>query len=458
MKKFHLLIILVSLFNLTTAQNCNYAVELLDDYGDGWGVGNDIIVEVEGTPIDTFTLVSGSGPEGHYINANEGEIIDIIFRGNGSYPSECRIILKDCKANTIANVNESDILNTTVNCTNCMSGDCENSEQICDNTTINSNPNGSGYYDELNSSNWGTLINGEHYSNWLHFQATVDCEICLTITNTDKIDYDFAVWNSFACPPTNQPLRCSYARMSSGLPDTAYNTGMRNTDLCSWEKAHIDTCGNSADGFTKCINATAGQEFTLLIDNWDGVSSPFTLSWSINQTDALNCDEPLPVEFITSSYNCKTKTLNWAVATEKNNDFFTIKVGQSFKDGKLIVDNEYKIYGKGNSNILSNYEYYLNINNVYVQIWQTDYDGTTVLLNTNYINCKYDNHSVVIYPNPINKDSYATINNEYKIIVIYDILGNKINNHINNNKISGLNRGIYIVVIDNIHTIRLIVN
>jgi len=460
-KKYLILLIFANIIIWTKAQNCNYAVELIDDFGDGWGVGNDIIVEVEGTPVDTFTLVSGAGPEGHYISVADGEVIDVTFRANGSYPNECRVVIKDCQATDEYNDNPDGVAipSVTVSCTGCMSGDCENSEQICDNTTISSNPNGSGYNDDLNAGNWGTLINGEHYANWMHFQAAVDCEVCFTISNTNKVDYDFAVWSGIECPPSTQPLRCSYARMVTGLPDAAYNTGMQNTDLCTWEKAGVDICGNSSDGFTSCINAMAGQKFTMLVDNWDGISTPFTLTWSFNVADPLNCEPiDLPVELIGISYNCSTQILQWQTASEINNDYFALKVGREYKNGKLVANNEYRIYGNGNSNQLASYEYNLEINNSYVEIWQTDYNGTTTLLNTNYINCKGKRKSISISPNSITTSSYTQINGDYKTIQVYDMLGNSIYPRINNNRISGLSCGIYIIVIDKQFVNKLIVN
>ncbi len=76
-----------------------------------------------------------------------------------------------------------------------MSGDCANAQPVCDDASIISNPNGSGYNDDIDASNWGTLINGEHFSNWVHFKTQVDCDICVDITNPNKIDYDFAIWD-----------------------------------------------------------------------------------------------------------------------------------------------------------------------------------------------------------------------------------------------------------------------
>ena len=362
MKKVYLVLLIMSNINFANAQNCNYSIELFDSYGDGW-TGNEVIVSVDGNPVDTITLTSGAGPEGYYLNVDTNAVIDIVFYSIGSDPAECTFELYDCKSQNVGSGdNTTNISAVIVNCNNCMSGDCENSEQICDNTTINSNPNGSGYNDDLNAGNWGTLILGEHFANWLHFQAAVDCEICFTISNTNQIDYDFAIWDGVECPPNTQPLRCSYARKAAGLGDSEYDTGMQNSDLCTWETDVNDICGITSDGFTSCINAVAGQKFTMLVDNWDGISTPFTLTWSFDVPDPLNCNPiSLPVEFITSSFNCLEQSINWTTVSEINNDYFTIKVGKSYSNNELIVDDEYIVYGNGNSNQVINYKQHLDI-------------------------------------------------------------------------------------------------
>ena len=330
-------------------------------------------------------------------------------------------------------------------------GDCRQANTTCSSEDITSNSTGAGNLNELNCSNEGTLIDGEHYSTWLFFGSQVDCEICFTISSADNTDYDFAIWNEVQCNPQHQPIRSSYA------DDDNYSgtdTGLKSSSTDVWEAEKKDNEGNNVDGFVKCIQATAGQEFTMLIDNYSGNGNEFTLTWDLCDDDALDCST-LPVEFIGSDYDCAKQLLSWSTKSELNNDFFTLKIGSQYIQG-LEVEKEYKITANGNSNTLSEYSLSVGIFNKYTELWQTDFDGTSTLLETKYIACStYSSKKVFLYPNPSN--GTVSISGEYHNLMVYDILGKKIAVEIVNNQIINLSAGVYSVLIDNQKAIKLIV-
>jgi len=469
MKKLFLIIFLFFTINTIYSQDCNYQVCLEDSWGDGWN-GNSIDVTVNNTLIyDDITLNNGSGPECHNLSVNIGDSISVTFNETGNWSDECYFYCKDGDGTILQTIgdgdNSDDTYNDTItfivnsNCHSPINGDCHKAETTCDNSDIESNPTGKGNYQELNTSNHGSLLDNEHYSNWVYFHTEVDCEICFTISNNTNTDYDFAIWEGISCPPTSQPIRCSWAWHvdTDGDGNYEYDTGLKSTDNCYWEEDNQDTCGNTVDGFVSCIDANAGDEFTLLINNYDGDGNPFTLTWDLCQSDALDCTN-LPVEFIFSYYDCSRKILYWQTATEINNDYFTIKIGKTYNHGVLMVDYEYQILGNDNSNEINEYEYYLNQNNSYVELWQTDFDGTAKLLNTNYISCSdNDKLTVSLSPNPSNENDAVDINGDFKTVQIYDMIGREIEAKILEHKIIGLNAGMYIVIIDNHYKFKLII-
>ena len=174
------------------------------------------------------------------------------------------------------------------------------------------------------------------------------------------------------------------------------------------------------------------------------------------QINVVDCDScSLPVEFLISSYNCSEKILEWSTATETNNDYFTIKVGTDYDNGGLIPINSFIVNGSGNSNMVKDYKLKLNINDSYVEIWQTDYDGTTKLINTQYISCLVEK-DISLSPNPV-KYGYTKINGDFEMVQLYDLSGKEVHTHLINNKLVGLSSGFYIVIIDNHYKFKLVV-
>jgi hypothetical protein len=173
---------------------------------------------------------------------------------------------------------------------------------------------------------------------------------------------------------------------------------------------------------------------STVVSNIATFSDPEYSDWIYNNSVTFNGkftlaskNDPLPIELLSFDYDCKKSTLNWTTSSETNNDYFTIKVGTDFNNSELIIDNKYIIQGSGTSNTLNEYSVNLYENNSYVQVFQTDYDGTEVMVFQTYISC--NDEDIIIFP-----------------------VGNIINN-----KIYSLNPGMYIVLIDNNIMIKLVI-
>lgn len=85
--------------SVTGFQNCNFTLELLDSFGDGWN-GNTITVVVEGTSTN-YTIPSGGDQNTVQIPVNIGDEITVQFNASGSWTSECSYELYDCDGNLV---------------------------------------------------------------------------------------------------------------------------------------------------------------------------------------------------------------------------------------------------------------------------------------------------------------------------------------------------------------------
>jgi len=113
----------------------------------------------------------------------------------------------------------------------------------------------------------------------------------------------------------------------------------------------------------------------------------------------------LPVELISFTAYCKKDgiQLQWTMATETNNDYFTLEKSQNVLDWNEIAT----ISGAGNTNRITNYAFFdakgLDENITYYRLKQTDFNGYFTYLDPISIQCNgLDNaiFNIEIYPNP----------------------------------------------------------
>ena len=163
----------------------------------------------------------------------------------------------------------------------------------------------------------------------------------------------------------------------------------------------------------------------------------------------------LPVELI--NFQAETRgdevVLNWATASEINNDYFTIERSIDGVSFESIAE----IKGAGNSNATLDYET-IDASPIrgtnYYRLIQTDFDGTTIKSHT--VNVVFEKGETSVFPNPVTTVLYVTTENfknhevEYGI---YDILGNEIsrqkievwNGRFEINEVKGLSTGTYFI-------------
>nr|MDA3820762.1 hypothetical protein [Candidatus Delongbacteria bacterium] len=146
----------------------------------------------------------------------------------------------------------------------------------------------------------------------------------------------------------------------------------------------------------------------------DGSGSVFGSTVDCVPADAWDCKSssgaPLPVDFLYLDASVKggAVSLNWATASEINNDHFIIERSTDLKvfDEIAIID------GKGNSSTGNEYSWEdispaPGIN--YYRLTQVDYDGTTTMLSMVQVTYAIDEipEKIECFPNPFVSDLYV---------------------------------------------------
>ncbi|MEQ8904128.1 T9SS type A sorting domain-containing protein [Ekhidna sp.] len=169
--------------------------------------------------------------------------------------------------------------------------------------------------------------------------------------------------------------------------------------------------------------STNGKSLTMGISSFSSFA-PHTTPSGLN--------DPLPIELIEFKASIKNEkvVLDWATATETNNDYFTI---ERSKDGENFeaLDN---LNGAGDSNERLDYRYIdqqplLGVN--YYRLKQTDFDGTQS--HSNVVMVVYEGQSklvINVYPNPTQDKLFISFSSEFNvgspIIRLIDLNGQEV--------------------------------
>lgn len=325
-----------------------------------------------------------------------GNLTPFGFVGSTSNATGCLTFVMDTDASISSSGWDASISCSACGTTTLSAQDCAGSTPICNDQSFSGNSLGQGVVNDLNGTNMGCL-SAEHQTSWYYFTVATGGTIQLSITPQNGIDdYDFAIWGPLGglnCPMTSSPYRCSYS-MYDG------NTGLVNGAGDNSENALGDKWVNS-------MVVTAGQTYVMCIDNYSVSSQPFTLDWTFTNGASLDCSI-LPIELISFDgwMNEQSIELNWKTATESDNDFFTIeksadginfeKIREVDASGFSAVEMEYAMV---------DFSPFAGKN--YYRLSQTDFDGTTRMMQTILVNYTTGDFTVSnLHPNPTNGEMY----------------------------------------------------
>lgn len=307
----------------------------------------------------------------------------------------------------------------TLDCVPCSYGpngtdnnDCQRSSAVCNDIGFSDASTGPGIISEGGS---GCVV-AENYTNWYNIIIQSSGNLGLIIRPSNVLDdYDFALYGpNTSCGGLGTPLRCSFAADTNwtGLND-ALNLSF-NSAICgpanNGADVNEDVCGN---GYTNTVNVLAGERYRLMVNKWTAGGSGFTLDWVLTGGASLNCIV-LPITLI--HFDAKNLTdkveLNWATASEFENDFFTI---ERSSDGLNFNPIEF-IEGAGTTHTTHHYHTFDQqplAGQSYYRLKQTDINGMYTYSETVSINRHQKMDELVVYPNPATEDLNLHFNVAY---------------------------------------------
>jgi len=184
----------------------------------------------------------------------------------------------------------------------------------------------------------------------------------------------------------------------------------------------------------------------------DSIPSPAIISDSV-------ISSPLPITLLSFSVTKVNEyvDINWSTSSEINNDYFTLKKSSDLINWYHIAN----VRGAGNSNKPMYYTYLDNYYKdvIYYRLSQTDYDGTTVEFDIVSLKVNKIDDVIKIYPNPVKKGEYIIICCDViEQIEIVSLDGRPVRYLRHNNNVKIYTTGTYIIIVNNKHKQKIVVN
>jgi hypothetical protein len=116
---------------------------------------------------------------------------------------------------------------------------------------------------------------------------------------------------------------------------------------------------------------------------------------------------PLPIELLSVSSVCSSgnATLLWSTASETNSHYFAIE----YSTDNVSWHSAGTVDAAGNSSGIRNYSYTITQavqQNLFIRLWQYDFDGTANFCGISALECNADAVGVTLFPNPAREIAY----------------------------------------------------
>ncbi len=210
------------------------------------------------------------------------------------------------------------------------------------------------------------------------------------------------------------PYNWSTAYMCSGS-DIVYTSGVENWELTTTDATPGVTLywKTTESGIVEPSEIVVAHYNGSCWENMGGTATGDATSGFITSTVSFTSyspiafgtktkANPLPVSLLYFDINCNNKTtlLQWATASEINNNYFEIEKSLDAINWEYVE----QILGSGNTNSVLNYKFeVINTDNslVYYRLKQVDYDGKQSIIALKYADCSSILQSkITLMPNP----------------------------------------------------------
>ncbi|MBC7904497.1 MAG: T9SS type A sorting domain-containing protein, partial [Gemmatimonadaceae bacterium] len=244
--------------------------------------------------------------------------------------------------------------------------------------------------------------------------VTAKARTTVSVTNVDVISQPVAFAGDPQTVSSNWVLLNAFGSYSPNGPIVSFTWSILqapNTPLTENMNSSTPTISNLTQGQYK---------FILTVTDSAGLSATNTTEVNV-LTGAL----PVEITFFKGQRQGEEILLEWATATEQNNDFFAVERSE---DGINFVSIG-NVKGAGTTNAVTNYSFKDTKpakGNLYYRLRQVDLDLHSKLSKVVVINASGRKLIEDIYPNPVNDRLVVSIQNDSKgngSIVIYDLSG-----------------------------------
>lgn len=190
-----------------------------------------------------------------------------------------------------------------------QNNDCVTAQIICSDERVTFTPRGAGIQDFANPNNHPGCLKGgfdgfgtENQSAWYYFEFREDMppnsviEFTISpflIPGRKSPDFDFAIFGpNLKCDSLGFPVRCSFANETCDLcPETGLGRGATDESEPALDQ----------DGFVAPMIVQPGEGYYLVLDNFLGDATGFSLTWGGSAAPFLNC---------LANPVCRNKTVN----------------------------------------------------------------------------------------------------------------------------------------------------
>lgn len=293
--------------------DCAYSLDLYDSFGDGWN-GAEVSLSVNGGPASSYTCVASTASIAFGLDLDD--VLSVTYTA-GTLNSENSFTIRHLPTGPVAYYSGTDpedgtvftLVNTCIPAS-FEPADCIYHVPICSDTSITIPGAGTGSVVDLTPVNQGCMAAGEQQGAWLSFRTATSGTLGFTLTpQIQPTDIDFALWGPSAgivCPPSTQPVRCSWAALAGA-------TGLLASATDVSEAA-------GGDRFVDTLHVLADEQYVLYVDNFSSNGLAVDLAFQLTDGLTLACEEPI-VDLAASS---NTTLVNVPV------DFTDLSTGDPF--------------------------------------------------------------------------------------------------------------------------------
>ena len=335
----------------------------------------------------------------------------------------------------------------TINVTftsNCTAGDLiivhldwgDNTKTV---TSVVDN-NGNSYSAIANTHiTWNTSWSGQlFYAYNVVVAPNVKIKVTATFSGTPAVHYQLYINEYSGMLTTSAPLDQSSAAAGTAL---AVSSGFKTTVLANELIYGVGIGGGAGTiGVGSGFSSNSAYAITEqnIVESELGVNpgsydAHFTNSavspWIAQMATFQTSLSPLPIQLLTfTAESCNNQVcLNWATATETNNDYFTIEKSKDGVNFDVVLQSE----GAGNSTSQKDYSAYDDTpydGVSYYRLKQTDYNGKFTYSNIVTVNfTSPTNFYFNVYPNPSTGENISlainTAQGKQILVVVYDVTG-----------------------------------